>query len=122
MARHTTSGEAMCLTHSGATDTLSPAPISLRIVSQCEASCTILGRGGSIYMVHVEGRPVGCVALIPIGGGVYELSKMAILPELRGMGIGRRLLEHAICRSTQHGRDQPVSRQQHEAGECGSPL
>src|ERR1700747_1050528 len=51
----------------------------------------ILKKGGCIFMAYLGDRAVGCVALIPIGGGVYELSKMAVSPELRGLGIGRRL-------------------------------
>jgi putative acetyltransferase len=57
---------------------------------------TILGKGGHIFMVRADGEPVGCVALIPMGKGVYELSKMAVSPGLRGLGIGRRLIEYAI--------------------------
>lgn len=57
---------------------------------------TILRQGGHIFMVYFEGQAVGCAALIPLGDGVYELSKMAVSPRLRGLGIGRRLLEHAI--------------------------
>jgi putative acetyltransferase len=60
---------------------------------------TILQKGGHIFMVYVEGDAVGCVALIPLGQGVCELSKMAISPRLRGLGIGRRLLEHAITQA-----------------------
>ena len=59
----------------------------------------ILRQGGHIFMVYVEGHAVGCVALIPLGHGVYELSKMAVSPRLRGLGIGRRLLEHAIAQA-----------------------
>jgi putative acetyltransferase len=40
---------------------------------------------------------VGCVALIPTGPGLFEISKMAVSPQLRVQGIGRRLLEHAIA-------------------------
>ena len=57
---------------------------------------TILRKGGHILMVDADTEPVGCVALIPIVPGVFELSKMAVSPRLRGRGIGRRLLEHAI--------------------------
>jgi N-acetylglutamate synthase-like GNAT family acetyltransferase len=32
-----------------------------------------------------------------MGNGVYELSKMAVSPAMRGRGIGRRLLEHTIA-------------------------
>lgn len=59
----------------------------------------ILDRGGHIFMVHADAKAVGCVALIPMGNGVYELSKMAISPELRGLGLGRQLLEHAIAQA-----------------------
>jgi putative acetyltransferase len=57
----------------------------------------ILRKGGHIFMVYADTEPVGCVALIPIANGVYELSKMAVSPRLRGQGIGRRLLEYAIA-------------------------
>ena len=60
---------------------------------------SILLKGGSIFMVYAENEPVGCVALIPMNDGVYELSKMAISPHLRGQGLGRRLLEHAITQA-----------------------
>jgi putative acetyltransferase len=59
----------------------------------------ILRKGGHIFVVYVSGQAVGCVALIPMGDGVFELSKMAVTPQLRGLGIGRRLLEHAVGRA-----------------------
>lgn len=60
---------------------------------------TILGRGGHILLAYAGGAAIGCVALIPMGNGVYELSKMAVSPALRGLGIGRKLLEHAIAQA-----------------------
>jgi len=60
---------------------------------------TILQNGGHIFMVYADAEPVGCVALIPMGDGVYELSKMAVSPHLRGLGIGRRLLEYTVARA-----------------------
>src|ERR1700731_1406115 len=66
----------------------------------------ILRKGGHIFMAFADSEPVGCVALIPLipldnnfGNGVYELSKMAVSPRLRGLGIGRTLLEHAIAQA-----------------------
>lgn len=56
----------------------------------------ILRKGGHIFMVYADAEAVGCVALIPMSNGVYELSKMAVSPHMRGRGIGRRLLEHAV--------------------------
>lgn len=57
---------------------------------------TILRKGGLILMAYSDGEAVGCVALIPIGNGTVELAKMAVAPECRGRGIGRRLIESAI--------------------------
>lgn len=57
---------------------------------------TILRKGGRVFFADVDGRAIGCVALIPMGNGVYELSKMAVSPAMRGQGIGRRVLEYAI--------------------------
>jgi predicted N-acetyltransferase YhbS len=60
---------------------------------------SILRKGGHIFMAHAGAEAVGCVALIPMRAGVYELSKMAVSPQLRGRGIGRRLLQHAIAQA-----------------------
>jgi N-acetylglutamate synthase-like GNAT family acetyltransferase len=60
---------------------------------------SILSKGGQIYMVYANTKPVGCVALMHLGNGVCELSKMAISPHLRGQGQGRRLLHHTISQA-----------------------
>lgn len=52
---------------------------------------SILLKGGHIFMAYAGAEAVGCVALIPMHDGVYELSKMAVSPHLRGRGIGRRI-------------------------------
>lgn len=63
----------------------------------------ILNKGGHVFMVHAGQDAVGCVALIAMGDGVYELSKMAVSPKLRGQGIGRRLLEYSIAQARSIG-------------------
>jgi N-acetylglutamate synthase-like GNAT family acetyltransferase len=60
----------------------------------------ILRKGGRIFLVYSKDSAVGCVALIPMGDlakGVFELSKMAVAPAMRGRGIGRKLLLHTIA-------------------------
>ena len=59
----------------------------------------ILEKGGSIFVADAGDCVVGCVALIPMGDGVYELSKMAVSPAMQGLGIGRRLLEYAVTQA-----------------------
>jgi len=62
---------------------------------------TILGKGGHISIVFASDEPVGCVALIPMPQpeGVYELSKMAVAPAMRGLGVGRKLLEYTVAQA-----------------------
>lgn len=62
----------------------------------------ILADGGRILFALRDDdagatRAVGTVALRNAGDGVYELTKMAVEPALRGAGIGRALLEAAIA-------------------------
>ncbi|GAC1415518.1 MAG: hypothetical protein NVSMB62_03410 [Acidobacteriaceae bacterium] len=57
---------------------------------------TIVARGGQVLMVRLNGEPVGCVALIAMNDGRFELSKMAVTPTLRGQGVGRRLILRAV--------------------------
>ena len=64
---------------------------------------SILQKGGHIFMAYAGDEAVGCVALIPMRDGIYELSKMAVSPHLRGRGIGRRLLQHAIAQARSIG-------------------
>lgn len=56
----------------------------------------ILAKGGHIYMALLEGRPVGCVALLKMADGGYEVAKMTVSEDLRGSGLGRRLMQTCI--------------------------
>ena len=56
----------------------------------------VIEPGGFIYMACIDGRAVGCCALIPEGAGVYQVAKMAVDEQHRGRGIGRKLLSYVI--------------------------
>ncbi len=60
---------------------------------------SIVDVGGDVLIARLDGKAVGCVSLVPSGEGVYELSKMAVAPEARNRGIGRRILLAAIERA-----------------------
>ena len=64
---------------------------------------SILLKGGHIFMAYAGAEAAGCVALIPLQDGVYELSKMAVSSHLRGRGIGRHLLQHVIAQARSIG-------------------
>jgi len=56
----------------------------------------IVDRGGQVLIARDGEEIVGCVALNPAPGGVYELSKMSVVPARRGQGVGRVIILAAI--------------------------
>jgi putative acetyltransferase len=56
----------------------------------------ILGAGGRIFFAVVDGRCVGCCALVPMGEGDYEVAKMAVTASCQGLGIGRKVLQAVV--------------------------
>lgn len=56
----------------------------------------VIAGGGAILFASLDGRIVGTVALKHHGGGVYELTKMAVTERCQGAGIGRQLLQACL--------------------------
>lgn len=55
----------------------------------------IINKGGSIFFARVNNQIAGTVALMPtVDATVLELTKMAVLPEMRGQKIGQLMLQH----------------------------
>ena len=65
----------------------------------------ILQRGGHIFMAVVDGKAVGCCALLVVRRGVFEVAKMTVAESCRGMGIGRRMLAYTIARGRALGAE-----------------
>ncbi len=65
----------------------------------------ILDRGGNLFFV-VDGKEVyGTVALMPYDATTFELTKMAVSPELRGKKIGQQLMVHCIEFAKKEGKN-----------------
>jgi ribosomal protein S18 acetylase RimI-like enzyme len=56
----------------------------------------IIAPGGRIFMAMEGERAVGCVALIKMDDGGYEVAKMTVSEALRRSGLGRRLMQACI--------------------------
>lgn len=63
----------------------------------------ILAKGGRILMAEQDGEAVGCVALIPLAEGGYEVAKMTVGEAARGTGLGRLLMQACIDRARAEG-------------------
>ena len=50
-------------------------------------------RGWLMYGLYGSGRLTGYVSLSDEGGGVFELHNLAVLPEYRRKGLGKRLID-----------------------------
>ncbi|HEY3840370.1 MAG TPA: GNAT family N-acetyltransferase, partial [Bryobacteraceae bacterium] len=59
----------------------------------------VLRPGGQIFMAFLYGRAVGCCALLSHAPGEFEVAKMAVEEEHRGLGIGRRVLEFTVAQA-----------------------
>lgn len=57
----------------------------------------IIDKGGHIFFAKQDENILGTVALMPTDdNGIFELTKMAVLPEARGQKIGQKLLHYCI--------------------------
>ncbi|MBL4594465.1 MAG: GNAT family N-acetyltransferase [Flavobacteriales bacterium] len=63
----------------------------------------ILKDGGQILFALIDGKPIGTVALIKREEGVFELSKMAVTVDYKGLRIGQKLMYACIDYAGQHG-------------------
>ena len=57
---------------------------------------TILAKGGAIFMAHRDGEAVGCVGLIALADGGFEVAKMTVSEAARGTGLGKALMAACI--------------------------
>ena len=57
----------------------------------------IINKGGFIFFARLENEIIGTVALMSTKNShVFELTKMAVLPNKRGLKIGQKLMQHCI--------------------------
>lgn len=56
----------------------------------------IIEPGGNIFFVRENDKTIGTVALMKIEDGIFELTKMAVVPAAQGKKIGQKLMVHTI--------------------------
>lgn len=66
----------------------------------------ILAKGGHVFMAFLGHRAVGTCALIFVRPGVFEVAKMAVVEDVQGLGIGRKLLVHTVAEARALGAER----------------
>lgn len=56
----------------------------------------IIEPGGNIFFVRENEKIIGTVALMKIEDGIFELTKMAVVPAAQGKKIGQNLMVHTL--------------------------
>ena len=56
----------------------------------------IIEPGGTIFFVLENEEVIGTVALMKIEEGVFELTKMAVVPAAQGKNVGQQLMLHTL--------------------------
>lgn len=59
--------------------------------------------GCTLYGLFDQGQLAGVVQLTQVRDGVCEIKKLAVIPERRHEGFGRRLIAYALQTATRHG-------------------
>jgi putative acetyltransferase len=88
-------------------------PLILQLSREQQAELALAhGEGHVAYPLHddiefvagfVDGRPVACGAVQPLGDGVGELKRMYVRPPFRGQGLSRLILAALEERAMQRG-------------------
>ena len=76
----------------------------LRVLSDPRGE--IIERGGFIWVALNNDVVVGTAALVREANHCYELAKMSVAPEFRGLGLGRKLIETCIDKARALGAEK----------------
>ena len=56
----------------------------------------IIEPGGTIFFVLENQKVIGTVALMKMEDGIFELTKMAVVPAAQGKNVGQQLMQHTL--------------------------
>lgn len=68
----------------------------------------IIEPGGNIFFIREDGEIIGTVALMKIDNGVFELTKMAVVPAAQGKRIGQQLMQYTLNFAKEKGWEKLI--------------
>ena len=63
----------------------------------------LIREGVAFFVTRYDGTPAGCGGIKLYDSEYGEVKRMYVKPEFRGVGLGKRMLEHLAAYTTQHG-------------------
>ena len=81
-------------------------PVDLEYLQDPEGH--ILANGGQVLFALRDGEVVGTCAILRLSPSTVELAKLAVSPEVQGIGLGRRLCEEALAFARELGAAEVV--------------
>lgn len=57
----------------------------------------------AFFVLRADDRPAGCGGIMLVGREYGELKRMYVRPEFRGLGFGKRLINHLARHALAHG-------------------
>ncbi len=63
----------------------------------------IIAKGGRIFIAERDGVAIGCVGLIALDDGGFEVAKMTVGEAARGTGLGKKLMQACIDAAREAG-------------------
>ncbi|MGA2915546.1 MAG: GNAT family N-acetyltransferase [Sedimentisphaerales bacterium] len=58
---------------------------------------------GCLLLARYNGKAAGCIALRKLSGSISEMKRLYVKPEMRGLKIGRKLVETVIAEARRIG-------------------
>ena len=75
-------------------------PHDIEVLQGCEEN--IINKGGFIFIGKCKDAVIATIAFMKVAEGVFELGKMAVIPEFQGQNIGQEILKFGL----QFGKSQ----------------
>jgi GNAT superfamily N-acetyltransferase len=69
---------------------------------------------GALIMAYHDGGAAGCVAGFRSEGGAFEVTRLWVRSDCRGMGVGDKLVEALLARASRSGYDRSILRSRQE--------
>jgi ribosomal protein S18 acetylase RimI-like enzyme len=63
----------------------------------------LLKDGVDFFVSRVDERPAGCGGVLIVGQEYAEIKRMYVRPAFRGLGLGRRMLDHLVAHARERG-------------------